>query len=71
MDKIDKLVSDFLSTKFDEWKPYMTTAEQDVFALYYFKGYTIYQIAPEVGYCERHVKRLLKSARRKIYKLLP
>lgn len=71
MNKLDKLVSDFLSTKFDEWKPYMTSAEQDVFKLYYFCGFTIAKISIEVGYCERHVKRLLKSARKKIYKLLP
>ena len=71
MDKIDKLVSDFLSTKFEEWRPYLTSAEQDVFKLFYFYGETISRISIEVGYCERHVKRLLKSARKKIYKLLP
>ncbi len=71
MDKLEKLISDFLSTKFDEWKPYMTTTEQSVFALYYFKRFTIFQISQEVNYSEPQVKRILKSARKKIYKLLP
>jgi len=71
LDKLEKLVSDFLSVKFEEWKQYMTSSEQSIFALYYFKGYTIAQISIEVGYCERHVKRLLKSARKKVYKLIP
>lgn len=71
MDKLNKLISDFLSTKFDEWKQYMSSTEQDVFALYYFKGYSIIQISHELNYCYRQVKRILKSARKKVYKLLP
>lgn len=71
MDKIEKIVADFLSTRFEEWKPFLTTTEQAVFILHYFKGKKIYQIAMEINYSEIQVKRILKSARNKIYKLLP
>lgn len=71
MDKIEKLIAEFLSAKFDEWKPYLNKYEQATFILYYFKGYKIFQIAMEINYSETQVKRLLKSARKKINKLLP
>lgn len=71
MDKLQKLVSDFLSAKFDEWKSGMNENERVVFALYYFKGYSIIKISQEVNYSERQVKRILKSARKKVYKLIP
>jgi RNA polymerase sigma factor (sigma-70 family) len=71
MDKLEKIVANFLSSKFDEWKPYLNTNEQAVFILYYFKGYKIFQIAMEINYSEIQVKRILKSARKKINKLLP
>lgn len=71
MDKIDKIIADFLSVKFEEWKPYLNKNEQAVFILYYFKCYKIFQIAMEINYSEIQVKRILKSARKKINKLLP
>ena len=71
MDKIQEIVADFLSVKFKNWKPYLTETEQAVFILYYFKGKKIYQIAMEINYSEVQVKRILKSARKKIYRLLP
>ena len=71
MDKIDKIIAEILSDKFEEWKPYLNKNEQAVFILYYFKGYKIFQIAMEINYSERQVKRILKSARKKINKLLP
>jgi len=71
MDKIEKIVANFLSTKFEEWKPYLNNIEQAVFILYYFKGYKVWQIAIEVSYSEAQVNRILKSARKKINKLLP
>lgn len=71
MDKLEKIIANFLSSKFDEWKPYLNTNEQAVFILYYFKGYKIFQIAMELNYCEKQVSRILKSAKRKINKLLP
>lgn len=71
MDKIEAIIADFLSTKFEEWKPYLNANEQAVFILYYFKGYKIFQIAMEINYSEVQVKRILKSARKKINKLLP
>ena len=71
MDKLEQIIANFLSSKFDEWKPYLNTNEQAVFILYYFKGYKIFQIAMEINYSERNVKRLLNSARKKINKLLP
>lgn len=71
MDKLQKLVSDFLSTKFEEWKIDMTDKESVVFALFYFKGYSIIQISQEIQYSDSQVKRILKSARKKVYKKLP
>lgn len=71
MDKIQEIVANFLSVKFEDWKPYLNKNEQAVFILHYFKGKKIYQIAMEINYSEVQVKRILKSARKKIYKLLP
>lgn len=71
MDKIQEIVANFLSVKFEDWKPYLTENEQAVFILHYFKGKKLYQIAMEINYSEIQVKRILKSARKKIYKLLP
>ncbi len=71
MDKIQEIVANFLSTKFEDWKPYLSETEQAVFILYYFKGKKIFQIAMEINYSESQVKRILKSARKKIYRLLP
>ena len=71
MEKLEQIVANFLSSKFDEWKPYLNTNEQAVFILYYFKGYKIFQIAMEINYSERQIFRILKSARKKINKLLP
>jgi RNA polymerase sigma factor (sigma-70 family) len=71
MDKLEQIVANFLSSKFDEWKPYLNTDEQAVFILYYFKGYKTFQIAMEINYSERQIFRILKSARKKINKLLP
>lgn len=71
MDKLEKIIAEFLSEKFNEWKEYLTTEEQAVFALFYFKGYSIIKIAEETHYCDRTVKRYLRSARKKINKHLP
>ena len=71
MDKIQEIVANFLSVKFEDWKPYLTETEQAVFILHYFKGKKIYQIAMEINYSDVQVKRILKKARNKIYKLLP
>lgn len=71
MTKLDKLIADLLSPKFEEWKPYLTKEEQAVFGLVYFKDYSIIQVANEIHYSDRQTKRILKSARKKINKLLP
>ena len=63
MDKLEQIVANFLSSKFDEWKPYLNTDEQAVFILYYFKGYKTFQIAMELNYSERLIFRIFKSAR--------
>ncbi len=70
MDKLKKLVSDFLSVKFNDWKPHLTEIEQDVFWLFYCKNYSIIQICHEVNYSEAQVNRILKSARIKVEKIL-
>jgi RNA polymerase sigma factor (sigma-70 family) len=71
MDKIKQIIADFLSIKFEDWKPYLTETEQAVFILFYFKGKKDYQIAMELNYSDRQIRRILKSARKKIYRLLP
>lgn len=71
MDKLEKIVADFISEKFEEWKPFLTKEEQVVFILRYFKHYSITKISQEIYYSERSVKRYLKSVKRKINKLIP
>ncbi len=71
MDKLDKVIATFLSERFADWKPYLTKEEQAVFILREFKGYSVIQTANEIGYSDRQVLRLYKSARKKINKLLP
>ena len=60
-----------LTDLFESWLPYLTVNEEAVIILYYFKDKKIYQIAMEINYSETQVKRILKSARKKIKKLLP
>lgn len=71
MDKIDKIVADFLSQKFDEWKPYLNKEEQAVFILYYFKGWSTTKISIELNYSVRQIRRIRNRAMKKINKLLP
>lgn len=71
MDKLDKIIANFLSEKFNEWKLYLTKEEQAVFILTYFKGYTTLRASFEINYSHRQTQRILKSARKKINKLLP
>lgn len=72
MDKLDKIIAEFLSVKYDrEWKPYLTETERKIFVLYYFKKYSIIQISLEVHYSDRQVKRKLKDIRNKINELIP
>lgn len=66
-----KAVKDFVSKKFNEWKPHLTDAEQQIFYLHYFCNWTVIKISMEVNYSERNVKRILRKARKKVYKLLP
>ena len=60
-----------LTDLFESWLPYLTVNEEAVIILYYFKDKKIYQIAMEINYSETQVKRILKSAKKKIKKLLP
>lgn len=71
MDKIDKIIAEFLSQRFDDWKGYLTKEEQAVFILREFKGYSVIKTGLELGYSDRQIIRLSKSARKKINKLLP
>ncbi len=71
MDKIDKIVAEFLSKRFDDWKPYLTKEEQAVFILKEFKDYSDTKVGYEIGYSDRQVRRIYKSARKKINKLIP
>lgn len=72
MDKLEKYIADILSPKFEnEWKPYLTEEEQKVFKAFYFKGMTTLQISFELNYTQRNIQKILKKAKKKIYRLLP
>lgn len=71
MNKLQKLVSDLISERFEEWKPYLTTEEQQVFAAYYFKGMSTLKISIEMNYSQRNIQKILNKAKKKIYKLIP
>ena len=66
-----KAINQYSISKFDLWKQYLTDSEIAVFELYYFRGFSLVKISMLEHYSERQVSRLLKSARKKIYKLLP
>lgn len=70
MDKLQRLVAKFLSERFESWENVLTDNEKAVFSLFYLKGYSIVKIAQEINYSDRQVKRILQSARRKIYKVI-
>lgn len=71
MDKLNRLIADFLSIKFQEWKSYLSDDEQQVFIAYYFKGMTTLQISFEMNYTQRNIQKILNKAKKKIYRLLP
>lgn len=71
MDKLNKLISDFLSEKFNEWKPYLTEEEQKVFEAYFLKNMSTLQISFEMNYSQRNIQKILIRAKKKIYNLLP
>lgn len=68
---IQKASINYITNLFEQWLPYLTVNEEAVIILYYFKNKKIYQVAMEINYSETQIKRILKSARRKINKLLP
>ena len=72
MDKLDKIIANVLSERFNnDWKQYLTKEEQVVFILKYFKGLSTLQISFEIPYSQRQIQRILKRARKKINKTLP
>lgn len=72
MDNLDyKIIKEYAMPRFEFWKQYLSPTEISVFTLYYFDNFPIYRIAQTTNYSEVQTKRILKSARKKIYKLLP
>lgn len=71
MDKLQKLISDFLSVKFKDWKQYLDKRESRAFELRHIKRYSIIRIAQEMNYSSREINRILKSAREKVIKHIP
>lgn len=72
MDKFDKkIIEEYSSPRFQYWKEFLNPNEIAVFALYYFEDMDILQISLHLSYSESQIKRILKSARKKIYKRLP
>lgn len=72
MDKFElEAIWNFSAPRFQAWKEFLSPQEQAVFTLYYHDGFSIIQISQYIHYSETHVKRILKSARKKIYKHCP
>lgn len=72
MDKMEnKMIKEYSMPRFEHWKQYLTPTEISIFTLYYFDNFPIYRIAQITNYSEVQTKRILKAARKKIYKLLP
>lgn len=72
MDKFDKkIIEEYSTPRFQYWKEFLTPQETAVFALYYFEDMDILHISLHLCYSEAQIKRILKSARRKIFKRLP
>ena len=67
----NKMIKEYSMPRFEYWKQHLTPTEISVFTLYYFDNFPIYRIAQTTNYSEIQIKRILKSARKKIYKLLP
>lgn len=72
MNELDsKIVKEYATPRFDFWKQHLTPQEIAVFQLHYFENYPLFRIAQLTNYSERQIKRILKSARKKIFKLIP
>lgn len=71
MDKLQKLISDFLSVKFKDWKQFLDKREVQAFELRHIKRYSIVRVAQEMNYSSREINRILKSAKEKVIKYLP
>ncbi len=72
MDNLEnKIIKEYATPRFDFWKQHLTPTEISVFTLYYFDNLPIYRIAQLENYSDKQIQRFLKSARKKIYKLLP
>lgn len=73
MDKLELIIENynFHSEKFKEWQSFLTKEEQVVIILKQFYKYDINKICNEILYSESNVKRFLKSAKKKIKKILP
>lgn len=67
----NKVMKEYVTPRFDFWKQHLTPTEISIFTLYYFDNFPIYRIAQITNYSEVQTKRILKAARKKIYKLLP
>ena len=72
MDEFDrKIISEYTSPRLEEWRQYLTPIEFSIFKEYYYFGLSIVKIAMLEHYSDVQVKRILKKARKKIYKHLP
>lgn len=72
MDDLEnKIIKEYSAPRFEFWKKYLTPMEIAVFTLYYFDNLPIFRIAQITNYSERQTIRILKAARKKIYRLLP
>lgn len=70
-DGIEKASAQGLCNVFESWMPFLAVDEEAVIILKYFKNMKVYQIAMELCFSERQIMRILKSAKKKINKVLP
>lgn len=67
----NKVMKEYAKPRFEYWKQFLKPQEISVFTLYYFEKYSIVKISITLNYSEIQIKRILKSARKKIYKHIP
>ena len=70
-DGIERASAECLCNIFENWMPFLTVDEEAVIILKCFKNMKVYQIAMEISFSERQINRILKSAKKKINKVLP
>ena len=71
-DKFDKrIICEYSTPRLEDWKQFLTPTEQAIFYEYYYLDWTVVKIANVENYSEAQAFRILKRARKKIFKHIP